>query len=147
MSVVQMTRRLRALCYEHHAEMRLSQVPGKNKRVETRTLAYRCTEPDCLVHYDASRGYFVLSQNANTSELDMVPEVKCVRDGMPMYLAETNPEKKGFRLWRCPQCNGVRTNEEGLVGLTSQEIPLKTVPGSVGTARSTFPVVPKVPTR
>jgi len=115
--------------------------------VETRTLAYRCTEPDCLVHYDASRGYFVLSQNANTSELDMVPEVKCVRDGMPMYLAETNPEKKGFRLWRCPQCNGVRTNDEGLVGLTSQEIPLKTVPGSVGTARSTFPVVPKVPTR
>jgi hypothetical protein len=147
MPVVQMTRRVSALCYEHHVEMRLSQIPWKNKRVDIQMLAYGCTEPDCLVHYDVSRGYFILTQNANTSETDMVPGVRCVHDGMPMYLAETNPEKKGFRLWRCPQCNGVRTNEEGLVGLTSQEIPLKTVPGSVGAARSTFPVVPKVPTR
>jgi len=118
-SVVQMTRRLRALCYEHHVEMMLSQIPGKNEGVDAQMLAYACTEPDCLVHYDSSSGYFIVSQNANTSEVDMVPGVRCAHDGMPMYLAEINPEKRGFRLWRCPRCDGRRTNEEGLAGLTS----------------------------
>jgi len=45
----------------------------------------------------------------------MTPRVACPRDGQPMYLAETNPEKKAFRLWRCPQCHSSRTNEEDLV--------------------------------
>jgi len=37
------------------------------------------------------------------------------RDGQPIYLAETNPGKKAFRLWRCPQCDSTRTNEENLL--------------------------------
>ena len=39
-----------------------------------------------------------------------------------MYQAEIDLEKRGFRLWRCPQCDGRRTNEEGLVHSAPQEI-------------------------
>jgi hypothetical protein len=85
-------------------------------------LAYACTKPDCLVHYNILRGYFILTQNGNTNETDMVPRVRCVHDGAPMYLADINPAKRGFRLWTCPQCGARRTNEEDLVGLPSQEI-------------------------
>ncbi|PYX63575.1 MAG: hypothetical protein DMG78_31505, partial [Acidobacteria bacterium] len=40
----------------------------------------------------------------------------------PIYLAALDPEKKGFRVWRCPLCDGKRTNEGGLMGLASHEI-------------------------
>jgi hypothetical protein len=39
-----------------------------------------------------------------------------------MYLAEIDLKKRAFRLWRCPQCDARRTNEDGLVGSASQEI-------------------------
>ena len=107
----QPSKELRALCHEHHAAMQLNRERG-----DTQTLAFACTEPDCFVHYNIYRGYFVLSQNGNMNELEMVPSVRCLRDGAPMYLAETDPEKREFRLWRCPQCDGRRTNEEGLIG-------------------------------
>jgi hypothetical protein len=112
----QIKRDLSALCYEHHIEMRFGQAVLQTRGERTQMLAYTCPEPDCLVHYNSSHGYFMLSQNGNLSELDMVPRVRCPYDGMPMYLAETNPEKRGFRLWRCPQCDGRLTNEEGLIG-------------------------------
>jgi len=102
--------------------MRLNQSLLNSEGDLTQTLAYACTEPDCLVHYSIYRGYFILSQNGNTNELDMVPSVRCPRDGTPMYLAEIDLEKRGFRLWICPQCDGRRTNEEGLIGLASQGI-------------------------
>jgi len=38
-----------------------------------------------------------------------------------MYLSEIHPEKREFRLWTCPHCGAKRTNEDGLVGMTSQE--------------------------
>jgi len=44
-----------------------------------------------------------------------MPRILCPRDGRPMYLAETNPVKSAFRLWRCPQCDSTLTNEEDLV--------------------------------
>jgi hypothetical protein len=62
----------------------------------TQTLGYACTEPDCLVHYNIYRGYFILSQTENTNELDMVPNVRCLHDGTLMYLAEIDPDKKSF---------------------------------------------------
>jgi hypothetical protein len=102
--------------------MRLYQNPLNSEGGPTQTLAYACTEPDCLVHYNIYRGYFILSQNENTNELDMVPSVRCLHDGRPMYLAEIDREKRDFRLWKCPQCDGRRTNEEGLIGLASQGI-------------------------
>jgi hypothetical protein len=115
MPAAQPSKEFHALCHEHHVEMRLSQVLSRSEDQGTQTMAYACPEPDCFVHYDSSHGYFMMSQNGNLSELDMVPRIKCPHDGTPMYLAEINPEKKGFRLWRCPQCDGRRTNEEGLI--------------------------------
>ena len=122
MPATQPSKELRALCHEHHVEMRLNQGLSNSEGYATQTLAYACTNPHCLVHYNISRGYFTLSQNGNTAEPDMVPRVRCLHDGMPMYLAEINQEKRDFRLWRCPQCDGRRTNEEGLIGLASREI-------------------------
>jgi len=122
MPATQPSKELRALCYEHHAEMRLNQSLLNSEGDPIQKLAYACTQPDCLVHYNIYRGYFMLSQNGNTNELDMVPRVRCSHDGTPMYLAQIDPDKKDFRLWRCPQCDGRRTNEEGLIGLAPQEI-------------------------
>ena len=122
MPATQPSKELRALCHEHHAEMRLNQSLLNSEGDPIQKLAYACTQPHCLVHYNIYRGYFMLSQNGNTNELDMVPNVRCPHDGTPMYLAEVDPDKKGFRLWICPQCDGRRTNEEGLIGLASQEI-------------------------
>jgi hypothetical protein len=122
MPATQPSKELRALCHEHHVEMRLNQSLSNSEGNAIQTLAYACTDPHCLVHYNISRGYFTLSQNGNTNELDMVPRVRCPHDGTPMYLAEIDLEKRDFRLWRCPQCDGRRTNEEGLIGLASQEI-------------------------
>lgn len=122
MPATQSSKELRALCHEHHVEMRLNQGILNSKGNAKHTLAYACTEPDCLVHYNIYRGYFILSQSGNTNELDMVPSVRCPHDGTPMYLAEIDREKREFRLWKCPQCDGRRTNEEGLIGLASQGI-------------------------
>jgi hypothetical protein len=122
MPATQPSKELRVFCHEHHVKMRLNQSLLNRKGDLTQTLAYACTEPDCLVHYNIYRGYFILSQNENTNELDMVPIVRCLHDGRPMYLAEIDREKRDFRLWKCPQCDGRRTNEEGLIGLASQGI-------------------------
>jgi hypothetical protein len=119
MSAAQPSKELHALCHEHHAEMRLNQILLKSEGQETQTQAYACPWPDCLVHYNITRGYFMLSQDGNMSEPDMVPRVTCPRDGMPMYLAEINLEKRGFRLWRCPQCDAKRTNEQSLIARAS----------------------------
>ncbi len=116
MPATQPSKEFHALCHEHHVGMRLKQILSKSEGEDTQTIAYTCPEPDCVVLYNSSRGYFMLRQNRNLSELDMVPRVRCPHDGMPMYLAEINPEKRGFRLWRCPKCDGRRTNEEGLIG-------------------------------
>jgi len=122
MPATQPSKELRVFCHEHHVKMRLNQSLLNSEGGLTQTLAYACTEPDCLVHYNIYRGYFILSQNENTNELDMVPSVRCLHDGRPMYLAEIDREKRDFRLWKCPQCDGRRTNEEGLIGLASQGI-------------------------
>jgi len=122
MAGVQPCKELHPLCHEHHVNMRRTEIALMIEGEHTPTPAYACPVTDCLVHYSMSRGYFVLSQNGNTNELDTVPRVRCSHDGTPMYLAEIDRERRGFRLWRCPQCDGRRTNEEGLVGLASQEI-------------------------
>jgi hypothetical protein len=116
MPAAQRSKELRSLCHEHHVEMRLSLGLRKNGGRAKPALAYACTEPGCLVHYNVSRGYFLLSENRGTNGLDMVPRVRCSQDGTPMYLAEIGQEKRGFRLWRCPKCDARRTNEESLIG-------------------------------
>ena len=122
MPATQPSKELRAFCHEHHVKMRLNQSLLNSEGDPTQKLAYACTEPDCLVHYNIYRGYFIPGQNENTNELDTVPRVRCPHDGTLMYLAEIDLEKRSFRLWICPQCDGRRTNEEGLIGLASQGI-------------------------
>ena len=122
MLAAQPSKELRALCHEHHVEMRLNQSFSNSEDNAKHPLAYACTEPDCLVHYSIYRGYFLLSQDGHTNEPGVVPRVRCPHDGKPMYLAEIDLQKRGFRLWKCPQCDGRRTNEEGLTGLASQKI-------------------------
>ena len=101
---------LHVLCYEHHIKMKLSRVLLKLRSKPAETLVYACPEPGCLVHYQNSHGYFIVLQN--TIGRDMVPGVCCSKDGQFMYLAKVRPERKSFRLWKCPKCNTSRRNQE-----------------------------------
>ena len=114
MPTPQPAKQLHALCHEHHIEMRLTDVLIKTEGAPTHTSTYACPEPDCAVSYTPSKGYFLAAKHGQV-EHDMTPRVTCRRDGQRMYLAEINPEKRAFRLWRCPLCDSIRTNEEGLV--------------------------------
>ena len=112
MPATQPSKQIHPLCHEHNARMEVSgRIVISNGDGTERDL-FACTEPGCAVQYDESRGYCIFGQEGN---LDTFPKVRCRQDGMPMYLAETNPEKRDSRLWRCPQCGGTRTNEENLV--------------------------------
>ena len=104
-SALQRNRALQPLCHEHHLEMRLTQVPLQTGSEPSQTLVYACPEPDCLVHYNSSGGYFAVLHNGNGIDRDMMPELVCSQDGLPMYLAEVLTTQRSFRLWRCPQCN------------------------------------------
>src|ERR1700704_200872 len=92
---------LQPLCHEHHLEMRLT-VPQQTASELEQTLVYACPEPGCFVHYDGSRGYFIVTDNGNGIDRDMMPEVWCSHDGLPMYLAQVLQSQRSFRLWRCP---------------------------------------------
>jgi len=98
---------LHVLCYEHHTEMLL-----ECRREPTETFLYACREPGCFIHYYSSQGYFIEPANGDRSEPEIKPGVHCPKDGVVMYLAEVRPEKKSFRLWKCPECDGIRTNGE-----------------------------------
>ena len=98
---------LHVLCYEHHAEMLLEY---RSKPAET--FVYACREPGCFIHYQSPQGYFIEPQNGDGSELEIKPGVHCPKDGRVMYLAEVRPERKSFRLWKCPECDATRTNGE-----------------------------------
>ena len=103
-------KQLHVLCFEHHIKMRMTWVVTQTE--------YACPEPDCGVRYSTSNGYFI-APGRGQLESYLTPRVTCSRDGQPMYLAEINQEKRAFRLWRCPQCDSSRTNEEGLVNQIS----------------------------
>jgi len=111
---------LRALCYEHHVEMR-KQGFSNGDESTGQTATHACSAPDCLVHYSVSRGYFLPSHNGNRNDLEVTPAIRCLDDGMPMYLAEIDLDKRDYRLWICPQCGGSRTHEHGLVGVASRK--------------------------
>jgi hypothetical protein len=103
---------LRVLCYQHHNEMLLRLLSEPAEEV-----LYACREPGCLVRYDTSHGYFIDTKDAETIEQETTPRVSCSNDGQLMYLAEVIPQRSDFRLWKCPECNGSRTNEETSGGL------------------------------
>jgi hypothetical protein len=102
---------LRPLCYEHHFRMQFSRfiaTPDGPKRVH----GYICPEPGCLVGYNRREGYFMMVPTRAYTERDIIPSVSCPRDGQLMYLAQTNPDNRSFRLWKCPLCKMIRTNRE-----------------------------------
>src|SRR6266850_122999 len=80
-SALRRNRALQPLCHEHHLEMRLTQVPLQTGSEPSQTLVYACPEPDCLVHYNSSRGYFALLHNGNGIDRDMMPQLVCLQDG------------------------------------------------------------------
>lgn len=100
------------LCYQHHTGMlvRLLSEPAEG-------VLHACREPDCLARYDSSRGYFIDTNDAETIEQETIPRVICPNDRQFMYLAEVMPQRRSFRLWKCPECNESRTNEETSGGL------------------------------
>jgi hypothetical protein len=98
---------LHVLCYEHHKEM-----PLKHRSEPAETFLYVCLEPGCFIYYDSSQGYLIEPQDGDRSEPEIKPSVHCPKDGRVMYLAEVRPERKSFRLWKCPECNAIRTNGE-----------------------------------
>jgi hypothetical protein len=100
------------LCYEHHIEMKLTRILLKLRRKPAETLVYACLEPGCLVHYQNLRGYFIVPRETSLIERDILPSVRCSKDRQLMYLAEVRPERKNFRLWKCPKCNTSRSNQE-----------------------------------
>jgi hypothetical protein len=104
-----MRKDLHVLCYEHHAEMLLEY---RNDPAETSLYAYACRESACFIRYSSLQGYFIESQDADKSDLEIKPAVHCPKDWCPMYLAEVQPGNKSFRLWKCPECNTTHTNGE-----------------------------------
>jgi hypothetical protein len=121
MPATQRKQEVQVFCHEHHVKMEPTEVRVSEGRETPQIAAYSCTEPDCRVHYNASRGYFVPNYSGTAKDLDMLmlPKVRCSKDGTPMYLAETDPAKRGFRLWICPQCDARHTNEDDLVAAES----------------------------
>lgn len=108
MSAVETRTDLHPLCYEHHVFMKPVKILVKGDMYPAPTLAYACAEPDCPIHYNSPSGYFITP----------MPDVTCPHHSLPMYLAEVKPQNRRFRLWRCPQCDATRTNEENLRGLS-----------------------------
>jgi len=100
---------LHVLCYEHHSEMLIER---RSEPAEAEAFLYACREPGCFIHYSSSQGYFIEPQNGDGSEPEIKPGVHCPKDGHVMYLAEVRLERKSFRLWKCPECNAIRTNRE-----------------------------------
>jgi hypothetical protein len=103
---------LHILCYQHHTEMLVTPPSQLGKGP-----LYACREPSCLIRYDTSAGYIIATDDAKTIEEERMPRVSCPKDAQLMYLAEVTPEKRNFRLWKCPQCDGSRTNQEDSDGL------------------------------
>lgn len=121
MPAAQPNKEVRVLCFEHHAEMGLNTSVLNSQQEPQQTLTYTCPEPECQVHYSLLRGYFFPNQNGN-KRVDMLPDVRCLHDGTPLYLVQIDKEKRAFRLWLCPQCGASRTNKEDLVGSASEEV-------------------------
>src|SRR5438552_16692032 len=93
----------RPLCFEHHAEMKLG--------LDGRSRLFFCDIPGCTISYTTSRGY-LFSLSAIQSEVQALPNVTCVLDGNPMYLAEVNRRIRAF----------VCGNAPGVIGLTRTKI-------------------------
>jgi hypothetical protein len=103
---------LKVLCFEHHTQMRPSQILLRTGEKSERVSGYGCEQTDCLVRYSEARGYMVIGPEGSHVAGEVTPKVTCPTDGRFMYLAEVRPEQRSYRLWRCPECGKGLTNQE-----------------------------------
>jgi len=108
---VQTEKNLNVLCFEHHTQMRPSQILLKIGEESEQLPAYVCEEPGCFVRYSSSRGYFVTTPDGRQIEGELTPRISCPKDSRLMYLAEVRPQHPSYRLWRCPECGTSLANE------------------------------------
>src|SRR5690349_22233814 len=107
-----MDENLNVLCFEHHTQMRPSEIRQKTAEGSEQAPGYVCEEPDCLVRYSSTRGYMVIAADGTPLPGELTPKVTCPNDNRLMYLAEVRPEQRSYRLWRCPACDKSLTNRE-----------------------------------
>lgn len=122
MTATQIRSEFLPFCYEHHIVMNPDQILSTTEERPTHEATFACIEPDCLVRYNSSKGYFLLAEDAsgNGVKPEPGPRVRCERDGAAMYLSEFLPERPSLRLWKCPLCRIVRANIESHRGLRAQ---------------------------
>lgn len=107
-----MDENLKVLCFEHHIQMRPSEILVKTAEKSEQTPGYVCEEPGCLVRYSSARGYMAIAADGTQLAAELTPKVTCPEDSRPMYLAEVRAEQRNYRLWRCPACGKGLTNQE-----------------------------------
>ena len=114
MTATQKRYEFQPLCYMHHVEMKPNETLPTTEKRSPQGITFACPKPDCLVHYNNSKGYFMLTQNTsgNWGEPEPGPLVRCERDRSPMFLSEFLPDRWSLRLWKCPLCKIVRANGE-----------------------------------
>ena len=103
---------LKALCFEHHTEMKPSQILLRIGEKSEEMPGYDCEQTGCLVCYSEARGYMVIAASGSQVTGELTPRVTCSTEGRFMYLAEVGSEPRSYRLWRCPECGSSRTNQE-----------------------------------
>lgn len=112
MTATQSRYEFQPFCYKHQVEMK----PKKTLPTTTKGsgITFACPRPDCFVHYNSAKGYFMLTQNASGNWGETEPRllVRCERDRAPMFLSEFFPDRWSLRLWKCPVCKTVRPNAE-----------------------------------
>ena len=111
---VPQTYEFQPFCYKHQVEMKPKKTLPATAKGPTQGITFACPKPDCFLHYNRSRGYFLLTQNTsgNWDELEPGLLVRCEKDRSPMFLSEFFPDRWSLRLWKCPLCKTVRANAE-----------------------------------
>jgi hypothetical protein len=94
--------------------MRLREIAPRATGNHEPALMYCCLESGCLIRYMSSHGYMVFAENGNPIPSEVTPCVECPVDGCLMYLAEVRADKRSYRLWKCPECDMTKNNEEKL---------------------------------
>jgi len=114
MAATQMRHEFQPFCYKHQVEMKPNQKPRAIEKRPAQGITFVCPNRDCLVHYNSSKGYFAIAQDArgNLGQPEPGLLVRCEMDKAPMFLSEFFPDRWTLRLWKCPLCKTVRANPE-----------------------------------
>lgn len=101
MTMVTMRLDLQPQCVQHHEPMVPCLLWQKFDEHVSPIHCYVCPHADCSYHWDIASGYFTTREGEHIQR-DMKYWQKCMRHGLPMYLAEFNPQGSK-RTWKCGQ--------------------------------------------